>query len=301
MKSNHGVAQAVVFIAIGAVAVIGYLWVKVFEPGRNKTVADKSAAAASVSAQEATQAKAQVVELAGALQAEKQAHADEVKAHRDTEGKAASYVEASTSALQSDPNLTPAAQAALQLNSLASTVLGGGTLPPDQMRTLVAGLIKQTAEAKKAADDAHLDALATHAKLETTAADSAAKDQHIDTLTTQLSAKSTDLAAHTALSAKLTAENKTWADGEQNWRGRMKAAGALLAVAVVGLIWYEVRRRGLTGTLQDAVALKEHIQTTAANLAPAVTADLQKAESAWWGTEAKAQAAFNTVKNQLRQ
>ena len=301
MNTRSGVASIVVIAAIAFVAVVGYEWNTVFANGRNKSVADKTAAAADKASIQAAQAKVQADAVAVAVA---QAQADHAKAeaiHIAVDSAASGFVEGATIALQSEIAPTPAELAASALLESASSTLGQPLTAAQRavwVKT-VGELIAQNAKARADLAVQTAAAVALRASLDATTAHAQASDANAASLAGQLDKTNTTLAATTAKSATLAEANKSWADRELGLWARIKALCWLVGLLVVGLVAYEIHRRGVTGALKDAVALKEHIQTAAVTVGADATA-LKATVEGWWGEAKTDRAKFEAVKQKLR-
>jgi hypothetical protein len=302
--NNRGFAfvLALPWIAGAVLAAFGYHeYQTLFAPGRDKKGVDAAAVAVDTTAAQAKVAKDQAAAVAAAV-AQAQADHSAVMATRDSiDQNAAGFVEGAKDAIKSDsPQTQPEIIALVMLDS-ASDVLGQQlTLKQRKVwMDTVGNLIAKNAdsEAQLAAQTAA--AVALRASLDATTAHAVASDAHATQLAGQLQQTNASLDASAAHSADLTGQVKAWADNEPGLWARIKALGGLCAVLVVGLIWYEVHRRGITGTLNDAVKLGDDLKTdlvTATKDAPAVEAKI----AGWWGDAVKDKAKFEAVKQTLR-
>ena len=304
-RSNRG---AINFVAIGVILLAGYAWHQystVFAPGRDKKKADAAAAAAVVAQQQAVVIKDDAAAVKAAVA---QSTADHVAviAKRDViDQNSEGFSYAAHSVLLAEPNPTPGVKLATTLTDSAYAALGAN-LSPEQKAVWDSMLAAHKDDkAAIAARDAKIsqmtaDAIAMYGSLEATQAHAKASDEHSTVLAGQLAVKTTELVKTTGLAATLTGQVKAWADKEPDWIARIKALGILCGLLAVGLIWYEIRRRGLAGALTDAVALKEHVQATAVTLGADAT-KLEQSAAGWWGDATKDLAKFNAVKAKLRQ
>ena len=305
IRSNRG---AINFVAIGIILLAGFAYreyATVFAPGRNKKKADAAASAAVVANQQAVVVKDDAAAVKAAVDESAKDHAAVIAKRDAVDDNAKGFSYAAHAVLVAEANPTPGVQLATTLTDSAYLALGAN-LSPQQKAVWDSMLATNKADkAAIAARDARIeqmtaDAVTMYATIEATQAHAKASDEHSTVLASQLAVKTKELVKTTGLAATLTGQVKAWADKEPDWIARIKALGILCALLVVGLVWYEIRRRGLTGAVADAVALKEHVQTTAV----AVGADATKLEQSvkdWWGDATKDLAKFNAVKAKLRQ
>ena len=290
------------WLAGAGLAVFGYHEYRtLFAAGRDKAQIQQAAAAANATAQQADVAKAQAAAVAAAVAQAQADHSAVITGHVSVEKAASGFVEGAKIALTSDPVSTPAGQAALALLESASSTLGQ-PLTPEQKAVwvkTVGGLIAQNAQARADLAAQTAAAVALRASLDTETEHAVASDAHATQLAGQLQQTNSTLATTAAHAATLTEQVKAWANNEPNLWARIKALGGLCSVLAIGLVCYEIHRRGITGTLHDAVALGENLKAglvTATNDAPAVEAKI----ATWWG-DAKADAAkLEAVKQKLR-
>lgn len=290
------------WVAGAALAAFGYHeYSTIFAPGRNKKGADAAAVASAETDAQAKVASERAAAVAAAIEKARGEHAASEAKHDAVDAAASGFVAGATIALQADPSPTPAEQAALALLGSASSTLGQ-PLTPDQramwVRT-VGGLIAQNAEAKAALAAQTSAAIALRASLDATVKHAAASDAHASELAGQLEETNAALAATAAHAADLTSQAKAWADHEPDLLARIKALGGLIGVMLIGLVWYEIKRKGLTGALHDAVALKEHVQMQASALG-ADPEKLKAAAETWWADDPKAKTFFDKTKCALR-
>ena len=303
-KSNRGAAFLlyVGYLGIAALVAFGvHEYGVLTSPDRNKKGADAAAFAAALTETQAKAAVAQAQAVKVAVAQAQTDHAAVVDTYVSIEKSASGFVEGAKIALASDPVTTPSGQAALALLESASATLGQ-PLTYEQRQvwiSTVGGLIAQNAKAREDLAAQTAAAVALRASLAATTAHAEASDAHATVLAGQLATTNTVLAATATKAATLTEQVKAWADNEPNLWARIKALGGLCVVLAIGLVCYEIHRRGITGTLKDSVALGEHLKAglvTATNDAPAVEAKI----ATWWG-EAKADAAkLEAVKQHLR-
>jgi hypothetical protein len=286
---------------LGAGAFCVHEYKTLFASGRNKKGADTAAAAAQTTQAQAVIVKDSAADVAYAVAKSTAEHAVVIATRDAIDQNAAGFIEGAKDAVQSDPTPTQAEIIALVMLDSASDSLGQPlTLKQKKawMET-VGGLIAKNADTEAKLAKQTSDAIALRASLDATQAHAKAADDTSVALTAQLSAKATELVNEAKKSSDLAAKNKEWADNEPSLWARIKALCWLLGIAVAGLVYYEIKRKGLTGTLHDAVALAEHTKTiavTATNDAPAIEAKID----AWWG-DAKADAKkIEAVKQTLR-
>ena len=272
-----------------------------FAPGRNKTVAEQSAAVAAQASSQAATVKLGADEVHAAVAAAAAEHAA-VLAKRDAiDQNAAGFIEGARQAIAADPSPSDADQVAATLLDSATAAIGQ-PLTTEQRAVwskTVAGLIAKNAVAQARIAQMTSDAAALRASLDATQAHAKASDDHVTTLSGQLATAAKDLTATTAKAADLTAANKAWADKEPDITARIHALLWLLALTAGLLVWYEIKRRGLTGLHQDAVAYSD--KAVAAATATGDEATKLKSELAvWWADDPAAKQLYDAAKAKLR-
>lgn len=303
MKTNSRafVIPAVVYVAAGLIAIGGWAYVKVFEPGRNKAVATAAATAAADAETKAKQAREQAEAVDKAVAAATADHQKVVAQRDQIDQNTSGFIEGAKIAIQADPAPSDADVVALGLLDSAGQALGQPLTPQQRafwMKT-VSDLIAKNAEAKAKVAQLTKEAAEARAALGEVQAHATASDAHAKVLCDQLATKSKELVESTAKSATLTAENKQWADGEQTLWGRIKALGILaIVLAVIGLA-ISIKLLGVQGTAKDAVALGEHLKSLALTGVKDAS-ELEQKISAWWENDKSAQAAVNKIKSTLR-
>lgn len=301
MKSTRGVID-LVLLAVLALGAWGYHeYTTVFAPGRNKAKADQAAAVAATSGQQATNLQQGAGAVQTAVETVKSDHAREI-AGRDAADKAAGENLAMIkAALESELAPTPAEIVALGYADAAEIAIGQRFTAEQRAAYVkrVAPLIKDLSLAKEAIALAKLDAAAKDAAITELRERSVASESTATAATNNLKAEADAHVATAGKAAELTASNKAWADHEPDMLARIKALGGLVLVLVIGLVWYEIHRRGLAGAVQDAVALKEHVVATAVTLG-ADAEKLKQSTETWWADDPKAKRLFDAAKAKLR-
>lgn len=304
MNTHRGIANLVLIAAIALGAVVVYEWNTLFAGGRNKSVADKTAAAATQTSQQAAVVAITAKDLQKAVNAAVSAAVAEEKNHQAIEANAAGFSYAANTALLSESNPSPRVQLATKLTDSAFKALGA-KLPPEQKMIWDALLAaRDDDKAAIAARDAKItamtiDAVRVAGTLDATVARATQAEATVKTQSATIVTQTTDLKTEAVKSAALAEQNKSWADREPGLWARIKALCVLSVLLVIGLVAYEIHRRGITGALKDAVALAEHtkaIAVAAGADAPAVEAKI----AGWWGDAHKDLADFNAVKSKLR-
>ena len=303
-KNTRGIAFVAVlpWIAGLALAAFGYHeYATLFAPGRNKAKSDQAATAAALTSTQAVTVSAGADAVKVAVDRVTVEHAAVIAKRDAINLNVAGFIEGARQAVAADPNPSDADLVAAALLDSATAAIGQPlTIEQRAVWTkTVSALISKNAEAKARIAKMTLDAAALRASLDATQAHAKAADAQAATLADQVAANAKELTASAVKTAGLTADIKKWADNEPNMLARIKALGGLAAVLLIGLVWYEIKRRGLTGAVHDAVALKEHIQTTAATLGADAEKLKQSAET-WWADAPKDKTVFDKLKSDLR-
>lgn len=301
MKKRGEVTLGVLAV-LGVLAAGGWLYSKVTQPGRNKVVATEAAQAAAVAAVQAQAEKDKADAVAAATAKAAEEHARERALRDQIAANASGFVEGAKIALQTNPVPTQSELVAIGLLESAGTALGQPLTPTQRAvwtRT-VAGLIARNVEAEEQVRRLTREAGEARAALGEVRARADAADKNISVLAKQLTEHSAELAQNAGKAAKLTAENKLWADGEQTLWGRLKALAALAVLLVLVIVVISLRYRGISSTVKDAVALGEHVK----NIAVKAGHDAQEIETAissWWEDDKRAKNNYTKIKAQLRQ
>jgi len=287
---------------LGAGAFCVHEYKTLFASGRNKKGADTAAAAAQSTQTQAVVVKDSAADVAAAVAKSTSEHAAVIATRDAIDQNAAGFIEGAKDAVKSDAAPTQAEIIALVMLDSASDSLGCPLTPKQRKMWMdtVGGLIAKNAYTEEQLAKQTEDAKALRAGLDATQAHAKAADDTSMALTVQLSAKATELVREAKKSSDLAADNKKWADNEPGLWAKIKALCWLLGIAVALLVWYEIKRKGLTGALQDAVALKEHTHTVAVALGADAT-KLKEETEKWWDGDPKAKAIFEAVKTDLRQ
>jgi len=284
-------------LGVGAFCVHEYN--TLFASGRNKKGADTAATAAQTTQTQSVVVKDSAADVAAAVAKSTSEHAAVIATRDAIDQNAAGFIEGAKDAVKSDAAPTQAEIIALVMLDSASDSLGCPLTPKQRKMWMdtVGGLIAKNAYTEEQLAKQTEDAKALRAGLDATQAHAKAADDTSMALTVQLSAKATELVREAKKSSDLAADNKKWAD---NGPAKINALCWLLCIAVALLVWYEIKRKGLTGALQDAVALKEHTHTVAVALGADAT-KLKEETEKWWDGDPKAKAIFEAVKTDLRQ
>jgi hypothetical protein len=302
MKNNRRAEITLGTLAVlGVLAAGGWLVHKVFQPGRNKEVAVQAAQAAAVADALARAEKDKVEAVAAATAKAQEQHARERALQNQIAANASGFVEGAKIALQTNPAPTHAEVVAIGLLESAGTALGQPLTAQQRevwTRT-VAGLIARNAEAEAQVQRLTQEAATARAALGEVRARADAADKNVSALTKQLSEHTDKLVESTVKAADLTAQNKQWADGEQNLWGRMKALIILAALLATVLIFLSLKYRGVSSTVKDAVALGEHVKGLAVKAGHGAK-ELEDEIQTWWEGDKNAAAKYDKTKSQLR-
>jgi len=303
-SKTRGAVQLVALVVAGVVVVASWLAYKVFEPGRNKGTADKAAIAAAKTEQQAVDAQHEAVAVKAAVAEAVSAHAQVIAKHEEVEGNVAGFVYAANTELLKEPNPSPPVKLATTLTDSAYQALGA-SLPPAQKTVwdslLAARQDDKVAIAKRDATIAQMttDAVATHATLAAVTEHAAAADATALAQAGTMATQSTLLVTTAHSSSKLTAQNKAWADGEEGWWAKAKAAIALIVLLVGTLLALSIRHYGLTQTAKNLVAYNESLKTMATGAGVAASA-IEDHAKAWWEGDLKQLAVVAKIKQALR-
>jgi hypothetical protein len=297
-KNNRGVVDPVTWAVIGLVAVGGWAYVKVFEPGRNKKVADQIAAATAQANKEAEQAKALALDLQKAVQTMADAHAQETKTEQKMRANAAEFNGQNKAVLAADPNPSPYTLIAIGLCDSVDQSLGIQSTPEQRLEwsKRVVPLLQHNAEVEKLLAQKTAEAAALAASLKAEHEHALASDAHAATLASENSSNVQTIINTTAHAEKLAAENKNWADGVLSWKDRFKAALILVAVVVVVLFVLSWKYRGKDRTLHNAVALAEDAKGALKKVSQAASDELEQ----WWESDHSGKAAYQKIVTNLR-
>jgi type II secretory pathway pseudopilin PulG len=302
MKTNNrGMTGLELGIALAVLAGVGYLYMSVFAPGRNKKVADKTEVATAQAQQQAIEAKkeADAMKLAAADAAA--AHAKEIALRDQMDRNAAAFSAQAKAILASDPNPSEYTIVAIGLLDSVETSLGIQFTLEQRKAFMdrVVPLLKHNAEVESqlAAEKARSAALAAGKDAEH--AHALASDAHANELAGQLSNTSATLVTTSGKAASLAASNAAWANNEQTWIGRAKAAGALLLLLLIAIFAISWRLRGKDKTLGDTVALIEQMKGWVAAGVKDV-GELKAKMKEWNGGDTAHENAISKIKTELR-
>jgi hypothetical protein len=106
------------------------------------------------------------------------------------------------------------------------------------------------------------------------------------------------LAATTGKAEKLAADNKTWADNEQTWWGRLKAAVILGGVLLIVIIGISIKLFGVVKTKDNTVALIEQMKGWVASGVKDV-GELKAKMKEWNGGDTSQENAIAKTKTKL--
>lgn len=295
------IATATVLLVVGIFGAGAWGWYKLTEPGRNKKIATQAAHVAALADAQAKAEHEKTLAVQAATQKAAEEHARERRLRDQIDANASGFVEGAKIALATNQTPTQAELVAMGLLESASTALGQPLT--DQQRQVwtktVAGLIVRNAESEAKVAQLTKEAGEVRAALGEVRARADAADGHVAKLTHQLSEHAKELVKTTGQAAELTAENKAWAQGEQNLWGRFKALFGLILLLAGVLIFLSLRYRGVSATLKDAVALGEHLKTVAVDAGRDVK-EVEDKVAAWWENDEAAKARLNKIKSQLR-
>lgn len=301
MKPTRGAIDLVVLLVVGLVSFGVYEYKTVFAPGRNKAKTDQAAVAAAATAQQAAAVNGDAAAVKVAVAQATADHAVVIAKRDEIDRNAAGFIEGARQAISANPEPSDADIVAIGLLDSATASLGQ-PLTAEQKAVwtkTVSALIAKNAAAQAKIAQMTTDAAALRASLNATQEHAKASDAQAQTLSAQLAANAKELTATATQAATLTADVKRWADKEPDMWARLKAALVLVVLLIGGIAWYEIKRKGLSGALQDAVALKEHVETTAAKLGADAQALKQSADE-WWADDPKARRIFEDAKAKLR-
>ena len=299
--SNRAFTGLEIAAAVAIVGLVGYLYMSVFAPGRNKKVADKIAVATATANTQAQEAKKEAVEVKAAASEAATAHAKEISLRDQMDQNAASFSAQAKAVLAADPKPSEYTLVAMGLLDSVETSLGV-QFTVAQRQAFVARVVpllqhNAEVEAQLAQEKAASAALAAGKEAEHGRA--VAADTHVTQLATQLSVTNGSLADTSAKAASLAKDNKAWADNEQTWIGRAKAAAVLGILLILIILGVSVKLFGVTKTRDNTVAFVEHMKKLALE-GVKDAADLKAKMTAWYDGDIKAQAAVAKVKEKLR-
>jgi len=300
-RSIRGVVDLALLAVIALAAFAYHEYSTLLAPGRNKAVAEQSAAVAAQASSQAATVKLGADEVHAAVAAAAAEHAAVLAKRYAIDQNAAGFIEGARQAIAAGPSPSDADQVAATLLDSATAAIGQ-PLTTEQRAVwskTVAGLIAKNAAAQARIAQMTTDAAAMRASLGAEQAHAKASDDHITTLSGQLATTAKDLTATTAKTADLTAANKAWADKEPDITARIHALLWLLALAGALLVWYEIKRRGLTGLRDDAVAFSDKA-VVAATATGDEAARLKTELAAWWADDPKAKQLYDAAKAKLR-
>lgn len=308
-NNNRAVVDPITWGIIGLIALGGWAYVKVFEPGRNKKVADQIAATTDKANKEAEAAKALAADLQKSIQVMVEAHAQQTKTEQQMRANAAAFNGQNKAVLSADPNPSPYTLIAIGLCDSVDQSLGIQSTPEQRLEwsKRVIPLLQHNAEVEKQLADEQAKASALAASLEAEHAHSVASDAHGATLASQNAANVATIAAVTAQAAKYGAENATWANGAVTLMQRFKAALIGIGVLLVLLFILSWKYRGKDATLHDATAIAEDAKAAATALAKEAGAGISDASKKavedlhnWWGGDNGAEAKYKQIVTNLR-
>jgi len=293
-----------VIVLAGGALYEGY---KVFEPGRNKKVADKTAAAVVQTQTQAVQVDASAQAAAKAAADAVQSHKDELAAIAKNEAAAAGGSYATQAALSREVNPSANVRLALEANEVTWAAIGK-QLTPSQ-KALWDSMLAVHAEDKDgiAARDAKIADLVTSTAAQ--AATIAAVTDHAKSADAALLVKETQLTASTkqltiyAKSATTLANaQKAWADDSEKWRQRFAAAGWFSVFAVALVVVLSIKFLGAKKTLADACALYTWAKGKVVAGISHTAEEMEAKEHEWFSGDAKSETAIKAVVSQtLRQ
>jgi len=301
IHSNRGAIPFIVPVGVGVFLLCGYLYLKVFAPGRNTAVADKAAIAAAKTEQQAVDVQHETKAVQQAVAAVIKAHQELDSTHQTIEANASGFSYAAHATLLKEPNPSPVVKLATTLTESSYKALGE-SLSPEQKAIwdslLAAHEDDKVAIANRDAKIAQMttDAVAVHATLVAVTAHANASDATAVAAVKQLDKQTTALVVTSQVATKYTSANAKWADNAETLGDRIKALGGLSAILVLVAGYISIKLRGVTKTRDDAVALAHHGFSLAEKAGVAVKEEWDK----WWGGDNKAKAAHEAVLSKLR-
>lgn len=297
-KNNRGAVDPFTWAVIGLIALGGVAYVKVFEPGRNKKVADQIAAATAEATQQAVEAKKLAAEAKAASVAAAQAHAKEIALRDQMDQNAASFSGQAKAMLEADPHPSPYTLIAIGLCESIQQSLAIKFTPEQQAAFVsrVTPLLQKNAETEKALAEEKARAAALAAGKDAEHARAVAADALAQTLTGQLAVQTAAVATTTAESATLAAKNQAWANNVSTLWQRFQAAilGIFVLLVLLGIGWWKLR--GTTRVLYDAAALAEDAQNAATRGVAMTKDEIEQ----WWENDRPGRAAYQKVLANLR-
>jgi hypothetical protein len=308
-NNNRGVVDPITWAVIGLIALGGWAYVRVFEPGRNKKVADQIAVATASASKEAKEAKGIADELKKAVQAMADAHAQEAKVEQGMRANAADFNGQNKAVLEADPTPSPYTLIAIGLCDSVDQALGVQSTAAQRLEwsKRVVPLLQHNAEVERALAQKTAEAATLAASLAAEHDHALASDAHGATLASQNAANVATIATVTAQAAKYGAENATWAAGASTWYERFKYALIALGVTAVVIFILSWKYRGKDATLHDATAIAEDAKAAATALAKEAGASISEASKkamddlhTWWGGDSGAEAKYKQIVNNLR-
>jgi hypothetical protein len=301
MKTSNraftGFEAAAVAVLIG---LVGYLYMSVFAPGRNKKEADKIAAATATADAQAQTAKAQALATQVAATQAQLEHAKELALRDQMDQNAASFSAQAKAVLEADPKPSQYTIVALGLMDSVETSLGVQFTAAQRAAFVarVVPLLAHNAEVEAQLAQEKTNAAALAAGRDAEHARAVAADAHVTQLATDLSKTNTALATTTGKAEKLAADNKTWADNEQTWWGRLKAAVILGGVLLIVIIGISIKLFGVVKTKDNTVALIEQMKGWVASGVKDV-GELKAKMKEWNGGDTSQENAIAKTKTKL--
>lgn len=204
-KNNRGAVDPITWGIIGLIAIGGWAYVKVFEPGRNKKVADQIAIATEKANKEAEAAKALALELQKAIDAAKDANDKTSKTEQQMRANAHNFNGQGKALLLADPNPSQYNMVARGMCDSVDDALGMRSTPEQQAAWAqrVVPLLQHNAEVERQLADERIKSAALAASLAAGRASAQAAEARAAALATQNSSNVTTIVATTAKAEKL--------------------------------------------------------------------------------------------------
>ena len=301
LKSTRGAIPLIIPVGGAVLLLCGYLYLKVFAPGRNTAVADKAAIEAAKTEQQAIDVQHESLAVKQAVAETIAAHKQLDATHATIESNAAGFSYAAHEALLREQNPSPPVKLATTLTDSAYKALGE-SLPPEQKAVwdslLAAREDDKAAIAKRDATIAQMttDSVAVHATLAAVTQHAAASDATTVATVKQMDKLTTNLVVEAKVATKYTGLNAKWADQAETALDRLKALGALSFILAGVGVYILIKLVGVTRARDDAVALGNHIGGLAEKAGVAVKEECDK----WWGDNLKDKMAHQKVLQKLR-
>jgi hypothetical protein len=167
----------------------------------------------------------------------------------------------------------------------------------EKFAKLAAGLLAKNAAQRAELDRMKAEAIATQATLAAVHEHAVAADAQAQKLSGQLTVQTKTLTAAAGTAAKLTQQNKAWADNEEGLWDRIKALGGLAAALLLIALLLGFKFLGVKQTLTDTVAAGEYLKTQA--IAAGHNAEELEAKLHTWWEGSKGEAVWADIRSKV--